>query len=105
MPRGPSPANRVTVDASGAKPRSTAIDSHGEPASSSAKQNVYLPGLPNVARSMPPGTPPPTLRTVSCSARPMVALARLPWPSALMPEFMPMARAIGPLTMTTGPLK
>ena len=33
----------------------------------------------------------------------MVALARLPWPRALMPEFIPMARATGPLTTRTGP--
>ena len=33
----------------------------------------------------------------------MVALARLPWPRALIPEFIPMARATGPLTTRTGP--
>ena len=33
----------------------------------------------------------------------MVALARLPWPSAFTPEFMPMARVIGPFTTITGP--
>ena len=38
-----------------------------------------------------PGRPPPTLRITSCSARPMVALARLPGPSALIPLFMPIA--------------
>src|SRR5207248_5151937 len=59
-PRGPSPANKVTADAPGASPRSTESGSHGEPSSSSAKQNVYLPGLPRVARSTPPGRPPPT---------------------------------------------
>ena len=48
---------------------------------------MYLPGLPKAARSMPsrPGLPPPTLRITSCSARPMAALARLPWPSTLWP--------------------
>src|ERR1044071_4793232 len=54
---------------------------------------------------MPPGTPPPTLRTTSCSARPIVALARLPWPMQLRPLFMPMRWAIGPLTTSTGPEK
>src|SRR5918912_50828 len=100
--RGPSPANNVTAEASAGRPRSTESGSQGEPSSSSAKQNVYLPGWPRVARSTSPGRPPPTLRTTSCSARPMVALARFPWPSALMPAFMPIARATGPLTITTG---
>ena len=53
------------------------------------------PGCRRVARSTPPGRPPPTLRMTSCSARPIVELARLPWPSALTPEFMPMRAAIG----------
>ncbi len=59
-------------------PRSTANDSQGEDSSSSAKQKEYLPGWPSVARSTPPGLPPPTLRITSCKARPMVALARFP---------------------------
>ena len=71
--------------------------------SSSAKQKVYLPGLPSVARSISPGMPPPTLRMMSCSARPMVALARLPWPSALTPRVHADRLAIGPLTITIGP--
>ena len=33
----------------------------------------------------------------------MVALARLPCPKALIPEFIPMARLTGPLTTMTGP--
>ena len=33
----------------------------------------------------------------------MVELARLPWPSALPPEFMPIARVPGPLHTMTGP--
>ena len=33
----------------------------------------------------------------------MVVLARLPCPSTFTPEFMPMARRIGPFTITTGP--
>src|SRR3954469_14955002 len=78
MPRVPSAANRVTADTPDVTPRSTDNGSHGESSSSSAKQNVYLPGLPSVARSTPPGLPPPTFRTTNCSARPMVALARLP---------------------------
>ena len=42
---------------------------------------------------------------MSCSARPIVALARLPWPSALTPLFMPIALAAGPLMITSGPEK
>ena len=33
----------------------------------------------------------------------MVRFARLPWPRALPPLFIPIRRAIGPLTMTNGP--
>ena len=84
-------------------PRLTASEVHGEPSSSSAKQKLTLPGLPCAARSTPPGRPPPTLRTTSCTARPMVRLARLPWPSTLTPLFMPIARVPGPLQMMTGP--
>ena len=43
------------------------------------------------------------LRTTNCTARPMVRLARLPWPMALPPAFMPMALVPGPLQMMTGP--
>ena len=50
-----------------------------------------------------PGLPPPTLRITNCSARPMVELARLPWPSAFLSVFMPMRRRIGPFTITIGP--
>src|SRR3954469_14692553 len=102
---GPWPGNRDTVEVSRAKPRSTASDSHGDPASFSAKQNEYLPGLPNVARSISPGAPPPMLRTISWSARPIVALARLPWPMQLTPLFIPIWLVIGPLTTITGPEK
>ena len=35
-------------------------------------------------------------------ARPIVALARLPGPKALAPPFMPIARATGPFTTTSG---
>ena len=51
---------------------------------------------------MPPGTPPPTLRIINCSARPIVAFALLPCPNALMPEFIPICLATGPLTTMTG---
>ena len=62
-----------------------------------------LARLPWVARSTSPGRPPPTLRMTSCSARPIVELARLPWPSALPPEFIPISLVPGPLQTITGP--
>ena len=92
---GPSPQNAVTVLCDRSKPRSSASEFQGEPASSSAKQKPCLPTWPSVARSMPPGAPPPMLRVTSWTARPMVELARLPWPRTLIPEFMPMATAMG----------
>src|SRR5262245_59489356 len=39
---------------------------------------------------------------ISRMARPIVAFARLPEPKALAPPFMPISRAIGPLTITNG---
>ena len=62
-----------------------------------------MPGFPSVARSMPPGRPPPTLRITSCSARPMVLLARLPCPNTLPPLFIARCRRTGPFTTITGP--
>ena len=80
----------VTTLSPGAKPRSTCSGVHDDASSSaSAKQSVYLPGQLIVARSVPPGRCPPMLRTTNRTARPIVALARLPWPSAPCPEFMP----------------
>ena len=46
--------------------------------------------------------PPPTLSMISRIARPIVAFARLPEPKALAPPFIPISRAIGPLTITNG---
>ena len=100
---GDSPAKTVTVDWPARQPRLPASDVHGEPASSSAKQKPTLAGEPNVARSTSPGRPPPTLRTTNWTARPMVELARLPWPSELSPLFMPMRPPTGPFTTSTGP--
>ena len=47
--------------------------------------------------------PPPTFSSMRRIARPIVALARLPEPNALVPPFMPISRAIGPLTTSSGP--
>ena len=53
--RGASPQKAVTTSVDRSKPRSSASVVHGLPASSSAKQNESLAGLPWVARSIPPG--------------------------------------------------
>ena len=55
----------------------------------SAKHMPSLPAWPCAARSSTPGRPPPTLRTTSCSARPVVIEARSPWPSTLTPRWKP----------------
>ena len=59
---------------------------------------VNFIGLPNVERSVPPGLAPPMLRTAKRTARPMAALARLPWPSTPKRMFMPMRSRMGPFT-------
>ena len=61
-----------------------------------------MPGWPRVARSSLPGRAPPTFWSVSLSARPMAALARVPCPKTLPPALMPRRPAIGPLTMMSG---
>jgi len=43
-----------------------------------------LARLAKAARSTSPGRPPPTFRTTSWTARPIVAFARLPWPSTFI---------------------
>ena len=103
MQRGPSPANTVTASMPDPTPNWPASVPYGESMSFSAKQNDSLPGAPCVARSTPPGRPPPTFRTTSWSARPIVELARFPWPRAFTPEFIPILRVPGPLQTTTGP--
>src|SRR6476659_5453559 len=76
--RGPSPVNNTTVFVPGAAPKSADKGDQGEPSSSSAQQKAIFPGFPCVARSTSPGRPPPTFRTTSCSARPIVRFARFP---------------------------
>ena len=65
-------------------------------------QYEYLPGWPSVALSSSPGQPPPTFSRTSRIARPIVAFARLPEPKQLPPAFMPISRAIGPFTTSSG---
>ena len=94
--RGPSPGNSVIASMPGRDARARRRSCRtGDSTSFSAKQKPILPGMPWVARSTSPGRPPPTLRITSCSARPIVELARLPCPSALPPEFIPIARRAG----------
>ena len=61
---------------------------------------VYLPAWPSAALSSSPGTAPVAFICIRRMALPMVALARLPGPKTLTPEFMPISRATGPLTTT-----
>ena len=72
--------------------------SHGAGGGSSAKQSVNLPGWPKDEASDSPGFEPSTFMATSRSARPIVAFARLPGPSALWRAFIPISAAIGPLT-------
>ena len=95
---GPSPAKSVTVD--GAR-REAPLHRQRLPRRARLVLGEAERVLAGVAEGRPgrsrPGRPPPTLRTTSCSARPIVALARLPCPSTLTPVFMPMRAAIGPV--------
>ena len=99
---GPSQPNAVTVLTSGASPASTWSGSHGLSASFSATQYASFAGLPWVARSPVPGSPPPTFIRTRRTARPIVTLARAPWPKALYPALSPISRAIGPFTTRSG---
>ena len=73
----PDCATAVITLSPGSKPRSTCSGRQsGARSSHSPKHIVYLPGQPIVARSVPPGRCPATLRITSRTARPMVAFAR-----------------------------
>ena len=101
---GDCTCSAVTADVPAGMPRSTDSGSQIESSSSSATQNVNLPGWPSVERSSWPGKPPSTLSIIRRTLRPMVALARLPLPSALCVQFMPIFWRIGPLTTMNGAL-
>src|SRR5213595_1336241 len=93
---GASAPHTVTQLSAARKPRSTWSGAHGDTASCSATQYEYLPGWPRVARSSRPGRAPPTFWRVRRTARPITALARWPWPSALAPALIPSrANALG----------
>src|SRR2546422_3708042 len=99
---GASEPHTVTQLSAAPKPRSTWSGAHGLSASFSARQYEYFPGWPSVARSSRPGRAPPTFWRMRRTARPMTALARWPWPSALAPALIPRRGAIGPLTIRSG---
>src|SRR5438093_255519 len=65
MLAGAAPPNAVTVLVAASKPRSTCRGAHGLASSFSAKQQVYLPGLPSVDLSACCGTPPPIVVMMS----------------------------------------
>ena len=90
------PEMPITVIALASPPRPRRAVRVGKgPSLRSAKHSVYLPGWPMVAMSPTSDRAPPMLRRVSCSARPMLALARLPGPRQLVPALTPSWRAIG----------
>ena len=102
--RGRCPGDLV---GDGARPLGGEHGHRGDALLDAARHRQRLPGgalpRPRRTRTRPcrgarappgpprPGRPPPTLRITSCSARPIVELARLPWPSALPPAFIPIA--------------
>ena len=94
----------VTAEVPAAAPRSWASGSHGLSSSSSAMQNVTLPGWPSVERSIWPGMVPRTFIKISRMARPMLAFARLPLARTLWRASIPSCVRIGPLTTMNGAL-
>src|SRR4051812_4013447 len=64
-------------------------------------QQVYLPGVPIVARSDTPGRYLRQLSVTRRSARPMHAFARTPGPKTLFVALMPSFAATGPFTRIT----
>src|SRR5258706_15215804 len=96
--RNPPAPKTVTVEESPTAPdRSTQLG-HGLCSCLSAKNHVYLAGLPKVALSTRPGMPPPILSITSLIARPTVAFALFPGPNALPPALTPKAAPSGPDT-------
>ena len=98
---GPSTAATVTALSPAPRPNRLRYGGHGLAASFSAKHQVYFAGEPCVARSVSPGSAPPTFIIISRRARPMVALARLPGPKQPAPLFMPICSASSPWTITS----
>src|SRR5437868_11568814 len=74
----------------------------GDAAVFSATQNAYFAGPPCVDASPGPGTAPATCSRIKRSARPVVALARLPGPNAPSPLLYPARSAISPCTIING---
>src|SRR5206468_12170051 len=65
-------------------------------------QQVSVTRLQSVGLSACCGTPPPIVVMISRIARTMVALARTPGPTKLPRPLVPISRAIGPLTISSG---
>ena len=86
---GDSTASTVTADAPPAPRARSPAAATGCPPRPRPCRSVNFPGWPRVERSSWPGMPPSTLMMSSRSARPIVALARLPLPSTLCVAFMP----------------
>ena len=95
-------AKTVTTESFLSNPRSTCSGSQELRSSHSPKHMVNFMGLPSVERSVPPGSAPPMLRTANRTARPMVAFALDPWPSADIRTFSPIRSRMGPLMIMTG---
>ena len=102
-PRTPSAANSVTALVSAGTPRSTCERLPRRTGFVLGEAERVLAGLAERRAVDLAGAAAADVADDELSARPIVALARLPCPSALTPEFMPMARAIGPFTTTSGP--
>ena len=88
----------VTALSSGVSPKSTCSGGHGDSSSFSPMQAVYLAGVPCVAWSSSCGRRPRAFIAVSRTARPMVALARNPWPNRFPRLLIPSSCRTGPLT-------
>ena len=99
MPWAPT---TVTALCSDEKPRSTCSGSQTLSSSFSAMHDMYLAGLPCTDMSVDHGLAPPTFRSNSRTALPMVALARLPGPKVPRPLLRPICSRTGPLMIRSG---
>ena len=91
-----------TAFAPGSRPVSVASGSHGLSSSFSPKQIAQRPGMPCVVWSNTCGTTPNALRSISPSARGIVALGRKPAAKIPPVELIPSSPRIGPLITISG---
>ena len=94
----------MTVDSLASKPSITRNGAHGLRSSFSATHALNFIDDPMVSMSEMPGYEWPTFIMIKRSVRPMATFTcdTDPGPSAHTPEFIPIASAIGPLTITIG---